>query len=158
MLGEITDFELWQRAVRSQFRQGESVSSLLLGVGGLVAVVLLVLLIARLQSRWNSRNEISVEESHPHRLYVHLLCALGFTAAQRQLLEVLAKVSTLLHPAALLMSDTLFDQSVADWEKQTGESRADSRRIEDRKALAAARTRLFPEGRGMVQSGRAESR
>lgn len=152
MLAEITDFELWQRAVRNQFRQGESVSSLLLGVGGLVTVVVVVLVIARLQSRWNSRKEIGVEESHPQRLYVHLLCALGFTAAQRQLLEALAKTSTLLHPAALLMSDTLFDRCVAEWEKETGDVRADSRRIEDRKVLAAARIRLFPAGRGMVQS------
>lgn len=154
MLGEVTNFELWQRAVRTQFREGESISSLLLGVGGLVAVVVLMLVIARLQSRWNGQKEVSAEESTPQRFYVHLLCALGFTATQRQLLEALAKASTLLNPAALLMSDTLFDRCVTEWEQQTGGVPADGRRIEDRNTLAAARSRLFPEGRGMVQSAR----
>jgi hypothetical protein len=128
----------------------------LLGLGGLVAVVVFVLVIARLQSGWNRQKEVSVEESNPHRFYVHLLCALGFTATQRQLLEALAKAGTLLHPAALLMSDTLFDRCAAEWERQTS-GPAGSRHIEDRRALAAARLRLFPEGRGIVQSARAEA-
>jgi|CXWL01.1.fsa_nt_gi hypothetical protein len=152
MLGEVTDFELWQRAVRNQFQQGESVGSLLLGVGCLVAVVVLVLVIARLQARWNQREEKAQEESHPQRLYMHLICALGFTATQRHLLEAVAKASTLAHPAALLMSDVLFDQSVVQWERLAGEVHADARRIDDRRALAFARSRLFPEGRGIVQS------
>ena len=153
MLGEVTDFELWQRAVRNQFQQGESVGSLLLGVGCLVAVVVLVLVIARLQARWNQREERAQEESHPQRLYMHLICALGFTAAQRHLLEALAKASTLGHPTALLVSDVLFDRCVAQWERQVGEVLADARHIENRRVLAFARSRLFPEGRGMVQSG-----
>jgi hypothetical protein len=152
LLGEVTDFELWQRAVRNQFQQGESVGSLLLGIGCLVAVVVLVLVIARVQSRWNQHNEDEQTNGHPQRLYVHLICALGFTAAQRQLLEAVAKASTLDHPAALLISDVLFDRSVARWDRQPGERLADSRRIEERKVLATARSRLFPEGRGMVRS------
>ncbi len=153
MLGEVTDFELWQRAVRNQFRQGESVGSLLLGVGCLVAVVVLVLVLARLQSSWNRRGEKAIEDSHPQRLYLHLICALGFTATQRQLLEAVAKASTLAHPTALLVSDVLFDRCVAQWEQQAKEVRADARRIDERRALTLARSRLFPEGRGIVQSG-----
>lgn len=152
MLGEVTDYELWQRAVRNQFRHGESVGSFLLGVGILVAIVVAVLVIARLQSRWNDRQETAQEDSHPQRLYTHLICALGFQAAQRQLLEALAKASTLSHPSALLMSEALFDRSVSEWKIQAGEADIDSEQVGDPQALAAVRSRLFPEGRGMVQS------
>ena len=152
MLGEVTNFELWQRAVRNQFREGESIGSLLFGVGCLVAIVVLVLVIARLQARWNQRDETAQEDSHPQRLFMHLICALGFTAAQRQLLEAVAKASSLAQPTALLLSNVLFDRCVAEWEQQAGQVRADSRRIEERRVLALARIRLFPEGRGMVQS------
>ena len=152
MLGEVTEFELWQRAVRNQFQQGKTIGSLLFGVGCLVGVVVLVLVLARLQAGWNRRDEKAKQDSHPQRLYTHLIYSLGFTAAQRQLLEALARASTLTHPTALLVSDILFDRGVAQWEKQHGEVRADSRHIEERRALAFARSRLFPEGRGMVQS------
>jgi hypothetical protein len=117
-----------------------------------VAVVVLLLVIARLQSQWNRHEEKAQQDSHPQRLYTHLLCVLGFTAAQRQLLEAVAKASTLAHPTALLVSDVLFDHSIAQWEREAGEVRADSRRFEQRRVLSLARSRLFPEGRGMVQS------
>lgn len=152
LLGEVTQFELWQRAVRNQFQQGETVSSLVLGIGCLVAVVVFVLVMGRVQSGWNRHNEKAKEDSHPQRLFMHLLCALGFTAAQRQLIESVARASTLRHPAALLISDVLFDRSVAQWDERTSKGPADSRRVEDRRALAMVRGRLFPEGRGMVRS------
>lgn len=152
MLAEVTQFELWQRAVRNQFRHGESVSSLVLGIGALIGVVVVILVIARLQSRWKRRAEKSQEDSHPQRLYTHLMCALGFTAPQRQLLDALARASQLEHPAALLISDVLFDRCVTEWEKRAGPPPAGEHRLEDRQVLTYARNRLFPEGRGVVQS------
>lgn len=150
-IAEVTDFELWQRAVRQQFQDGESIGSILLGVGILVGVVLLVMVLGRLQNRWRGANPVQ-EESHPQRLYTHLLCALGFTSAQRRLLESLGKASALEHPAALLISDVLFDRSVSSWERQAGQKMADAQRLEERRSLEIARARLFPDGYGIVQS------
>lgn len=152
MLAEVTDFELWQRAVRDQFRQGESLGTVLLGVGCLVGIVVVFLVIARVQTRWQLRNNPEIVESHPQRLFNHLLCALGLSAAQRQLLEGVAKSSGLKHPASMLMSETLFDRSLARWETQIGTSRQGEGHAEERKSLATIRGRLFPEGRGMVRS------
>ncbi len=151
ILAEVTDFELWQRAVRQQFQQGESVGTLLLGIGVLVGIVVFILVAARVQARWRGREERAQEETHPQRLYNHLLCSLGFTAAQQRLLGAVAKLSTLEHPTAMLVSEILFDRSVVQWE-QAGKGAADEARIEDRKVIALARNRLFPDGRGIVQS------
>jgi len=151
MLAEVTDFELWQRAVRDQFREGESVGSLMLGIGCLVGFVLVVLVIARAQAALQQRREVE-PESHPQRLYTHLLCTMGFTTAQRQLLEALGKASGLAHPTALLVSNVLFDRALTSWESKRSAKLADAQRLEDRKALTLMRGRLFPDGSGMVQS------
>lgn len=151
ILAEVTDFELWQRAVRQQFQGGESLSTIFLGVGVLVGVVVLVIVLGRLQSGWRGPNQPK-EEPHPHRLYTHLLCSLGFTSTQRRVLESLGKACGLEHPTALLISDVLFDRGVASWERAAPTNVADAHRLEERRLISAARARLFPQGHGIVQS------
>lgn len=151
MLAEVTDFELWQRAVRKQFQEGESIGTVLLGVGLLVGVVVAALVLARLQAKWRRRRDPSAQESKPQRLYTHLLCSMGFTSPQRQLLEALAKVAAVENPTALLISEVLFDRSVAAWEAKNPGA-ADARRVDERRSIAAIRSRLFPDGRGVVRT------
>jgi hypothetical protein len=152
MLAEVTDYELWQRAVRDQFREGESIGTVLLGVGCLVGIVVAILVIARVQARWQQTGDPEIAESHPQRLFTHLLCALGLSSAQRQLLEGVARISGLKHPASMLLSETLYDRSMTRWDAQADTSSA-GQHAEERKSLAVIRGRLFPEGHGMVQSG-----
>lgn len=152
MLAEVTDFELWQRAVRDQFRQGESMGTVILGVGCLVGIIVVFAVIARIQSGWNRKRESAVTESHPQKLFTHLLCALGFTVAQRQLLESIARDSALSHPTSLLISDVLFDQSLARWSAKSSSAAPGSMSSDESRSLTTIRSRLFPEGRGMVQS------
>lgn len=152
MLAEVTDFDLWQRAVRDQFREGESIGTVLLGVGCLVGIVVAFLVIARVQSRWQQSGNPETVESHPQRLFTHLLCALGLSSAQRQLLEGVARSSGLRHPASMLLSEALYDRSITRWDTQSGVTQA-GQHAEDRKSLGVIRGRLFPEGHGMVQSG-----
>jgi len=152
MIAEVTDFELWQRAVRKQFHEGESIETVLLGVGLLVGVVVITLMIARWQSRWRRRGDTATRESKPHKLYTHLLCAMGFTASHRHLLEAVAKAADLENPTALLISDVLFDRSVSAWEATRPRGPADERRLEERRAISLIRSRLFPDGRGMVRT------
>ena len=152
MIAEVTDFELWQRAVRKQFQEGESIETVLLGAGLLIGVVVITLTIARWQSRWRRRGDTATRESRPHKLYTHLLCTLGFTAAHRHLLEAVAKAAELENPTSLLISDVLFDRSVAAWEATRGKAPADERRVEERRAITAIRSRLFPDGRGLVRT------
>ena len=147
MLAEVTDFELWQRAVRDQFRQGESVGSLALGLGTLVAIVLVYAFLARAQAGLR-RSKAQPQETHPQRLFTHLLCVLGLTATQRQFLESLARAAGLAHPTALLMSEELFNRTVDGF----GADEAGKTMPMDRQSLDSLRARLFPQGMGMVQS------
>lgn len=148
ILAEVTDFELWQRAVRKQFQEGESIESVLLGVGVLVGVVVVTLVAARIQSQWRRRNDPGAQEARPHRLYTHLLCSMGFSASQRQLLEAIAKAASLQNPTALLVSDVLFDRGVAAWVSQNRAGSFD----DQQRAVSAIRSRLFPDGRGVVRT------
>jgi hypothetical protein len=152
VMAQSPQFEAWQRAVRNQFQYGGSWTSAFLVLLSLAALVLLVGWLSRIQERLQRKTEIAPQYSDPQRLYMHLLSNLGLSVPQRQLLESVARDLRLPHPTALLVSETLYDQCVEQWTRRAGSAAAEADRAITRQIFTRTRSRLFPEGTGMVFS------
>jgi len=135
------------RAIREQFSKGSSPTQALIAVGAVAALVLLVYVLNRLERRVAA----PIETNDPQRLFHELLPKLGFNTEQRQFLEVVTHELHLKQPAAILLSEELFDQAVAAWSSR-GTGRPDDPRTKE--LLRKARARLFPSKVGFVSSAR----
>ena len=133
------------RAMEKQFHPEDTGSSMLLALG-VVAVLIVVVYAA---TRFERRPKVPVGLDHPGRVLKDALQKLGFTPAQQRTLESFARDSKVPHPAALLLSERLFDQHVTAWQSKRGAASPDP----EAETLRKARTRLFPTGVGWVSSG-----
>lgn len=152
VMAQSSQFEVWQRAVRNQFQYGGSWTSVFLVLLSLAALVMLVGWLTRIQNRLQQGAENAPRNSDPQRLYAHLLCNLGLSVPQRQLLESVARDLRLPHPTTLLVSATLFDQCVEQWTRRAGGAAVEADRAKTLQIVIRTRNRLFPEGTGMVFS------
>ncbi len=148
-IAQSSEFEVWQQAVKNQFQKGGSITVAFMVLLAIIVAVLVVGWISRLQGRLRDTSNVVVGNSNPQRLYTHLLCNLGLTVPQRQFLEKVARDLEIPHPASLLISSVLFDQTVERW-MGAPKSQAAGERASAVQLAAKARSRLFPEGAGMV--------
>jgi len=137
----------FSRAVRDEFSKGASPVKTVIAVLAGVALVVLVYMVRRSERRVTVQHETN----DPQRLFRDMLPKLGLSAQQRLVLETLARDLTLPHPAAILLSEILFDRAVMEWRARDAKRPADESRTHD--ALQRARTRLFPSEVGFVSSG-----
>ena len=152
VMAQSPQFEDWQRAVRNQFQYGGSWTSVFVVLLSLVAIIVLVGWLSRIQNRSQQSAANSPRNSDPQRLYAHLLSNLGLSVPQRQLLESVARELRLPHPTILLISETLYDQCVEQWTRRAGGAAVEADRATTLLILTRTRNRLFPEGTGMVFS------
>ena len=142
-----------QRAVRDQFQRGGSVAGVLLVLLVLLAVVLAVYYLTQCQRKVTQ----AARRHDPQRLFRHLLNGLDLSAPQRHLLLAVAKDLRLKQPTVILLSPTLFDLHVKEW--QTGQSgpvrtSAAIGNHPDAPEQTAAQTRsvLFPQSQCIAQN------
>jgi hypothetical protein len=136
---------VFYQAMRDQFSGDDLGRSVLIGalVFGVFFVVLLV--VHRLDQRPAKVEEVD----HPGLVFRETLQKLGFVPSLVTLFESIVADVRPPHPAALLLSEKLFDENVKAWHKQRGDAPAH----EESEALARARARLFPSGVGWITSG-----
>ena len=103
-----------QRAVRDHFAEGGSILAAALVAVGVLAIFFVAFLLTRRQEHAR-RHAV---RNNPLELFQTLLGALALNAAQRRLLETVAKDSGLANPAVLLLSPTLFRTHVDRWNKR----------------------------------------
>ncbi len=127
------------RAVREQFSKGGSPTKAIIAILAIAALVLLVYMLNRLERRVAA----PVETNDPQRLFRDLLPKLGLTTDQRHELDALLRSLSLPNPAAILLSEKLFDQAVAQAHRDSPRSAESFRRI---------RARLFPSAVGIISS------
>ena len=130
-----------QRAVSEHFREGGSVVSVLLVLTCTAAIVVLAYGVTRRQQQRATR----AGRGDPRKLYQQLLQKLDLTNAGRRLLRAVAKDLQLKHATALLLSPTLFDRNVEQWQAQ--------RRRIGRPLAEAGPPELVAEVRGVLFPG-----
>lgn len=136
---------VFYQAMRDQF-SGEGLGQSML-IGVIVFGVFFVILV--IVHRFDQRPPKAEEVDHPGLVFRETLQKLGFAPSQLVVLESLITEVKPPHPAALLLSEKLFDQSVNTWHSKRGSSVTP----EQRETLDKARTRLFPTGVGWIASG-----
>ena len=99
------------RAVRGRFQEGGSFAVILL----LMATVLSIFWIANLFAKRQRRTRATTLPPDPGRLFSDLMSRLGMTPQQRKALEHVARDLRLANPAAILVSETLFDRGLERW-------------------------------------------
>lgn len=141
LLAQFDRLTEFQRAVRDHFREGGSVTSLLLVLLGIVGVVVLV----RILSPRSSRTEEPERLDEPREVFLALLNELELMPRQRRLLNRVATELELEHPAVLVLCPALFDRHLAAWQKRAalnGEVVGD---LADPELVRKLRKRLFPD-------------
>ena len=134
------------QAVRAQFNKGGTLGSMLIVLAGLIALVLLVYFLNRLEQKATTHTE----PSDAQRLFRDLLARLGLTESQRRLLDAVARDLRLKNPTVLLLSERLFDRHVEEW---AASQKARAAAAPGREQLVSRmRARLFPGGAGFVSS------
>ncbi len=151
-LAQSSEFDTWQRAVQSQFQKGGSWISALLVILAIAAFVILVSWLTRIQRKFQRKVGHGPQRSDSQRIFTHLVCNLGLNVPQRQLLESVARDLRLPHPTVLLISETLFDRMVDEWSRRAVHESRKSSDPNTIQLVARTKSRLFPEGVGMVFS------
>ena len=136
---------VFYQAMRDQF-SGSDFGRNLLIVVAVFAVFFVILAVVRHFDRQPAK---AVEVDHPGLVFRETLQKLGFVPSQLVLFESLIAEVKPPHPAAMLLSEKLFDENVSAWHAKRG----DAQTREDRESLAKARARLFPSGVGWITSG-----
>lgn len=125
-----------QRSVRDHFQTGGAVGAALLAMVLLVCVVWLTY---RLSERLRRARQRCIHPDDPRTLFHDLLGKLDLTGKQRRFLRGVADVSSLKHPATLLLSEIVYDRCVE-------QSSSRSARVDQEAKTMAVRMRgvLFP--------------
>ncbi len=143
LLLQSNDLPAFYEAMRKQFSQGGSVGKALLALAALASL----LVFAHFLNRVERKVTVPAEPNDPQKLFRDLLPKLSLTLAQRQTLDTIVKDLKLRQPAVMLISETLFDNYLAQWRAQTG---APDPQHEEQ--LRRLKPRLFPTGVGWVAS------
>lgn len=129
------------RQLGEPIRTTGSLPKVALIMAGLIAVLIVAYYLGKLQEIL--RRPIVVQDA-PFDLFVDLLRRLRLSGAQRRLMRRLARDLGLKNPSAILISEALFDQRLAEWHKAQS-------RVDRHTGAAAAeevwqgiRQRLFP--------------
>ena len=125
-----------QRAVRDRLQDGGSLTATLLLVTALIVILLVTFYLTARQFRARATRL----PSDPRRLFDDLVNRLGFTAPEREMLESLTLDLQLEHPAATLLSGTLFDRHLARWRNGIRTAKM----AEPENVVLQVRARLFP--------------
>lgn len=129
-----------QRAVRGHFEEGGSITTVVLLMLGLVAIVFLTYLISARQQRSGAM----VAPADPWSLFHDLVDKTNLTTQQRRFLEDIVSKAGLSQPAVILLSPLLFDQYVRT--ASAGDCKSALQGEEEAKGIVAAtRETLFPE-------------
>lgn len=136
---------VFYEAMRDQF-SGSDFGRNLLIVVGVFALFFVILAVVR---HFDAKPPKAEEVDHPSLVFRETLEKLGFAASQLVFFESLIAELKPPHPAAMLLSEKLFDENVSAWHAKRG----DAQTREDRESLAKARARLFPSGVGWITSG-----
>lgn len=136
---------LFYEAMRDQFNRDEGGRSFLIAVAIFAVFFAFLFIVSRLERRPEKKQPVD----HPGLVFRETLQKLGLAPAQLRLIETMTTDVKSPHPAALLISEKLFDEGVRKWNQGRG---AELSR-EDRDSLAKARSRLFPSGAGWITSG-----
>jgi len=145
ILGQSNDMPLFYQALREQFNRGGTFGSVLITLGGFALLILVVAVL----TRFDQRRRVIPEPDHSARVFREALQKLGVPPSQQRVFEAMAGETKARHPAALLLSEKLYDQHVAQWHSNRGARAGDP----DHAILIKARTRLFPSGTGWISSG-----
>lgn len=108
----------WE-AVRDHLQRGGSPLAILLTVGAILALLMLLGGVHRIQHRRVTRSPIN----DPKKLFHSVMGDLGLTAVQRDLLRQMASDLRLEHPSVMLLSPVLFVEHARRWsalKKQPG--------------------------------------
>lgn len=136
---------VFYQAMRDQF-SGSDFGRNLLIVVAVFAVFFMMLAVVR---HFDQRPPKVEEIDHPSLVFRETLEKLGFAPSLIVLFDTMISELKPLHPAAMLLSEKLFDENVSMWHTKRGDALA----REDRDALVKARARLFPSGVGWITSG-----
>ena len=132
-IAQVTDV---QRAVQEHFQRGGSTWTVLIILGILAGIILTTYLLTRRQER---RTGATIAND-PMGLYRDLLTDLNPTAAQRKLMERVAKTANLAHPAVILLSPRVFSRHVES--RSTASTRTTPQA--DPQLVAQLKETLFP--------------
>jgi|GEM_PF-5976644 len=122
-----------QQAMHDQFQKGGTYGSVALTIAGLAAMVVMVY---ALQRWYDATHHGKDESSHPIRLFRELLRRMNVSQQEREMITQIARDQRCKNPAALLISDRLFDEYTGAW-------RAKNTRANTGVELDALRERLF---------------
>ena len=136
---------IFYQAMRDQF-SGSDFGRNLLIVLAVFAIFFVILAVVR---HFDQQPPKAEEVDHPGLVFRETLEKLGFAPSQLALFESLIAEVKPPHPAAMLLSEKLFDENVNAWHGRRG----DAAGREDLESLAKARARLFPSGVGWITSG-----
>jgi hypothetical protein len=127
------------RAMQGRFKESQppDYSSILALAAGLVCLFMIIWLLHRWQSRRTRPSRVQ-----PGGLYSRVMRKMGLRFWERWLLHRLARGVRAEHPAALLVSVTMYDEAVQQYCAGRGLS---LRRAGDAPSFAAIRRRLFPD-------------
>jgi len=97
------------RAMRDQFQQGGSLVGLLFAILLIAALLAVVYVAVELQRR---KQEGSLNRKTPLNLFEDLLAGLRLSNEEQAFLKSACQAAGLPHPAAALISEKLFDQTI----------------------------------------------
>lgn len=120
---------------------------------GVLLVLALVVWLAFYLTRRQQRSRSMDRESNHTRLFKELLDALELSATHRHQLELMAGDLDLEHPAVILLSPTIFDRLVTQWEQTASRSEPVAPTRSGPSLTSEIRGRLFPHAlAGFVDS------
>ena len=128
------------RQLGEPLRTGGSFTNVVLILLGLVAVVVFAHYLGKLQELF--RRPIVHDE--PMDLYCDLLFRLRLSRPQRQLMRYVARDLGLKNPAAILISEKLFDQRTEQWRKDRLRVLNAGRHAQSESVWQFIRDQLFP--------------
>jgi len=136
----MSDFNELARTLRAQFGQSVALSTILMVLGTLTAVVLLLFVLHKLQA-FMRRPKV---KNSAERLFQNLVRKLRLSAGHRRVLVALVRDLRLAHPTAILLSEGRFDRAVDQWRARPTMVHGPSNRTQDTALLAEIRRILFP--------------
>ncbi len=121
MIAAVLAEALW-KAARDHFTRGGSPIVLVYAAVGAAALVVVLLIVQRIQSRTVRRRSTF----NPQKLFANLVGQSGLPVMQRETLRQMADDLRLTHPAVMLLGPEIFEAHARRWVSATTQSDPDS--------------------------------